>query len=371
MRYYSLKLSNSSGQVYAVAPTGDLYLTGPAAASSGNIQTVAVGSSGIQSVAATSTFTSHPNGKFKPPDPGALDIEFDVVAFPQQTPQGGAHIMVSGVGLKALGQSADLNGANLQLFGGMGLGIGGAAGLANPAQAGLLIQGQVLQAYGNWEGTSQVLALVVQPGNLQPPGGITFTCAPRQTIDRALSLTLAQAFGGTYLPKVNIAPLMTKYGEMQSGFYRNLTQFASWLRDYTKSLGDQTPLQSDYDGVYLTVGGNSIVASDGTVPVGAPVQLAFTDLIGQPTWIGGSQIGFKCVMRADIQVFTRVIFPQGIMTPYAITSPAAALPTVPARSRTVFQGSFIVTEAHHFANFRNPDPDAWCTAYVATPVLGT
>jgi hypothetical protein len=36
-----------------------------------------------------------------------------------------------------------------------------------------------------------------------------------------------------------------------------------------------------------------------------------------------------------------------------------------AGNKSIFQGTFIVKELHHFANFRQPDADAWATAMIA------
>ena len=33
-----------------------------------------------------------------------------------------------------------------------------------------------------------------------------------------------------------------------------------------------------------------------------PIQIAFTDLVGQPTWVQFGTVSIPCVMRSDIQV---------------------------------------------------------------------
>ncbi len=85
--------------------------------------------------------------------PGALNIEWDIPVAPFATPMGAAWVRVWGVSLAQISQSSDLNGMNIQVFGGMQKGLP----LANPMQYGLLVQGQIFQAFGNWIDTNQTL----------------------------------------------------------------------------------------------------------------------------------------------------------------------------------------------------------------------
>jgi len=102
------------------------------------------------------------------------------------------------------------------------------------------------------------------------------------------------------------------------------------------------------------------------------VQLAFQDLIGQPTWIGPNTISFKCVLRYDIQVGDMVTMPPdpgtggtSIISALALTQQGVAVPGQPTRNSSVFKGSFMVNEVHHFGNLRQPDADSWATAFTA------
>jgi hypothetical protein len=90
----------------------------------------------------------------------------------------------------------------------------------------------------------------------------------------------------------------------------------------------------------------------------------------QPTWIEPFGVSFKCVLRADIQVGYQVKFPLGVQTPYALASPKAAFPGSPASYKSAFQGTFLVLD-HHFANFRQADPESWATAFRAVLLPGS
>jgi hypothetical protein len=119
--------------------------------------------------------------------------------------------------------------------------------------------------------------------------------------------------------------------------------------------------------VLITASGSTVYAYGGTVPL-STINLAFQDLIGQPTWMTASTVSFKTVLRSDITVGKLVKFPPGIQAPYALTSDAAPTPNAPVSSKTAFQGTFSVSEVHHFANFRQHDGASWATAFTASAV---
>ncbi len=142
-----------------------------------------------------------------------------------------------------------------------------------------------------------------------------------------------------------------------------LAAFASYLKQYTATLGASLGLEN-YTGVEVIAVGNTIRAFDHTAPL-KTTQLNFQDLIGQPTWIDVDRVNFKTVLRADLNVGDSVIFPPGVITPYALTNPNAAIPNAPSRSKTVFQGAFNIQIVHHFANYRQADADSWVTTFDA------
>jgi hypothetical protein len=335
MRYYNLVLSNSSGQVYQQNLSGGFTL----------------GNGG-------STFTSYVNGQTIA---GALNIEFDIPIYPFDTPQGGSLIRVWGIGLQMIGQSANLNGAKFVLSAGMKKGLPLAT--AASGQSGIIAQGSVYQAFGNWAGVNQTLDLICNPANINPPLGISFSWPLGGSLQTALTSALNQAFSPNYTVDVtgispNLRPLSA-----QSGAYPSLASFSQYLKDYTQPIGAQYE-GSSYAGVSLTIVGSTIFARDGTQPV--PItNIAFQDMIGQPTWIGPNTVTFKTVLRSDIALGNQIKFPTGVIAPYALTNQAAAVPNAPARSKSIFQNVFVVNEVHHYANYRQPEAEAWNTTFTA------
>lgn len=344
MRYYSLTLTNTAGQVYQTNSTGDGFT---------------LGSGG-------STFTSFMNGKTLP---GALQIEFDIPVYPFNQPQGSAAIRVWGIGLAMIAQAANLNPVNgvpttnFQLSAGMQKGLP----LANPAQAGIILQGSIFQAFGNWQGVNQTLDLICYPGGVLNSTDIAWNWPANTPLSIALQTMFAQAFP-QYTASVQVGSSLVR-PNTEPGHYKNIFEFSGYLQQNTQALGIPTHGKL-YPGVQIKIVGNTIYAYDGTTP--APVtQLAFEDLIGQPTWIGPASVIFKTVLRSDISLGDQIQFPQGIASPFALTSVAAAFPGAPATSKTAFQGTFTITEMHHYANFRQPDADSWNTTFTASPITLT
>lgn len=353
MRYYDLTISDASGAVYQPSPDG---LGFKKSSAQGGV-----------------TFASHRTlaGRLQA-NPGALQLEFDIPAAPANLAQGAAKIVVHGVGLGMIGQASDLNGKNFLLKAGMKPGLPLATAAA--PFAGPILQGQIFQAFGNWQGTNQTLELVVngiatQP-DLSPVPSMTW--GANQTLASALYQTLIQAFGKLGMKvSVNISQIVQPVDGSHA--WANLQQLADYVFQKSVELGAPTYSTADleYSGVQIKWVGNTIYAYDNQAPPSAPVQLAFTDLIGQPTWIGPATVNFKTVLRSDLALGSYMKFPtKGIVAPYVLTTQAAAYQNTPAtdKTRSVFQNQFWITRVQHFGSFRQPQADAWCTSIDAVSV---
>lgn len=294
--------------------------------------------------------------------PGALQIEFDIPISSYATPSKGAGIRIWGVSLQEINSSADMNpraeGKKLKFFtiaiyAGMQRGLP----LANPAQAGLLVEGAIYQAFGNWIGTEQTLDIIMAPdqGTNASPKNLSFNWTKGQTLASAISQTLDIAFPGK-LQNIDISPdLVLNYD--QQGFYSTLEQFAMYVKNVSvKILGGD-----GYAGVDVFIQNSAFYVSDQTTAK-KPKQIEFQDLIGQPTWIGPPLgIQFKCSVRADIAIGDFVQLPPSIVTT------TAAAPTSLVNLNTTFAGAFYVGEIRHVGNFRQADASSWVTTFNAFP----
>lgn len=109
---------------------------------------------------------------------GALNIELDILNYGYDSPAGQSFVRIWGIPLQEIAQASNLNMQNIQVYGGMQKGLP----LANPAQAGLLVQGQIQQAFGNYISVNQTLDLIVVAGyaSASAPGG---TGSPEASAD--------------------------------------------------------------------------------------------------------------------------------------------------------------------------------------------
>jgi hypothetical protein len=249
---------------------------------------------------------------------------------------------------------------NIQLLAGMQRGLPLATAALNNNQTGIILQGQILQAFGNWQGVNQTLDLISQGAPLPPTDGISFTWSRGQPLSAAIAASLQQALPA-YTYSINISnSLFAPGGATQAGTYPSLETFAQYLKDISQPLGAQFAGES-YSGVSISMRGQTIYVLDSASPSNKTVQLIFQDLTGQPTWIDVASVSFKTVPRADISVGDQVIFPTGVIAPYVLTSQAAAFPGAPSRSKSLFQGrtchsgtsALVFDGLQHFRGYHN------------------
>lgn len=293
---------------------------------------------------AVPTFTSlAPSGLS---DPGALNIEMDVTVVGYDTPSGdnGSFVRVWGIPLPFISQSKQLAGDNIQVYAGMSKGLP----LANPAQSGLLFSGTIWQAFGNWIGTSQTLDLVIiaPVGTQDQPKNFSFFWKAGTSLSTALNTTLQQALPSMKI-QMNISPkLVLNHDDV--GYYPTLASFAKHIRDISAPI-----LGGNYLGVSIVLRGNVIQVFDGTSK-GVVKDIAFYDLVGQPTWRSLNVIQVACVMRADLMVGDFIKLPESptISSPQSFSD---------YRQSSIFQGTFQIQSLRHVGNFRQRDGRAWAT----------
>ncbi len=313
------------------------------------------------------SFTSVVNGKNLP---GALMVELNIIGYNYHAFEQGSYVRIWGVSLKELAQANDLNGFGIIVKAGMSKGLP----LAKPQQSGIVAQGKIQQAFGNWVGTDQSLELQLLPdtGTALTPKNYSFIWPANSPLARAIETTLSMA-----LPDHRVRMAISgdlKLAAPQWGTYGKLEDFAKAIFNVTtmQQFKGIRPLSGGtYPGVRMTVKDKIVLVYDGTQDYSEnsysnPKQIQFEDLIGQPTWIQENTLNFKCVMRADISVGDYVKLPQGLTSPYVLTTAAAAVPGAPSRAKLIFTTTAKVTRLQHFGNSRQPDAASWCTVMNAS-----
>jgi hypothetical protein len=230
--------------------------------------------------------------------------------------------------------------------------------LNNPKQSGLIFSGNIWQCFGNWQGTVMTLDFVIYGSGAAAAqkSNISFDWKAGTPLADAIATTLTTAFP-TVKQNIQISPkLILSHDE--PGVYLSLPAFAQMLRAISAGLvGD------NYEGIDIVLANNTFTVFDGTSQKN-PTQLAFQDLIGQPTWIFPYTIQFVCPMRADLSVNDYVTMPRGLLgVPGAVVTTPASQPQY--RQQSAFSGVFWIKQVHHLGNFRQPDGVSWVTIFNA------
>ncbi|HXB13972.1 MAG TPA: hypothetical protein VNZ45_18425, partial [Bacteroidia bacterium] len=163
MRFYAIKVSSAN------SPVGLGSVSGAA-----NIVNAGTALAGLSDTAIPALISSNPygaqwisvvNGQN---DPGALDIDFDITVT-AGAPVGS--LTIKGITQSDISQATYLTGARIQIFAGFTEGLP----LANNQvlHQGLICDGQIYPAFGNWTGNDLSLTFIIKPGNQTGIGGPT------------------------------------------------------------------------------------------------------------------------------------------------------------------------------------------------------
>lgn len=309
------------------------------------------------------TYTSYANNQSLP---GALQIELDIPIGTYAQPLGGALVKIWGISQKEISSATQWNPRNVngelsafsvEIEAGFQKGLP----LANPKQRGLILSGIIFQSFGNWLDTEMSIDLIIQPnfGTTQSPKNISFKWPALTKLEDAITASMTNA--GFKAPIININPNVV-LNNTEDSYYTTLSQFAVYLNKLSISIigGDS------YPGIDIFLRDNVLRVNDQSTAQ-TPMMIQFQDLIGQPTWIEGSTIQFKCPIRADIAMGDWVKLPPAIVT--SVASPTAAL----TNQQATFQGTFFISQLRHVGNFRQADAASWVTTFDArtTPVPST
>lgn len=288
-------------------------------------------------------------------NPGALNIELDLAVYAQQVGDTASYVRFWGLSLAEIGSAFNLNGQNIKVFGGMSKGYP----LANPAQQGLLVQGTILQAFGNWYGIEQTVDMYLGPptGTQDQPSNYTFTWMNGEPLSAMIARTLNVVAPGL---KQNIAISANRVANADKpGVYATLTQFAQMINQMTVGM-----LGAADTGVTISTNGTTInVFDQQSASQTGPKKIQFQDLLGQVTWAEPGVITAKLVMRADLNQGDVIQFPPGLVvstTQNAMSAFGGTGSQNPSNSLT-FSGNFQITQMQHWGNFRQPDAMSWNT----------
>ena len=290
-----------------------------------------------------------------------LKVDLDIYqnAYHQYASNGYARVF--GVNLKDLGQIGNYNpvitsdGRKVQLCG-IAIQVGMSKGLpyANPKQRGIILEGAIIQAFANWQGTEVTLDLVIVPGYVDPNAlrNIPFNWyskSQNQELTDAVKTALKIAY-----PTANINGSFSSgliYTEDTQGQNFDLLTLSSTINQISKTIKKDPT----YTGAVITVNSEGFFLTDSAITPAATRQIAFTDVIGNLTWLGINTIQAKVVMRGDLNIGDYISFQSGIPVLNVVNNNSQY------RNRISFNGVFFITKLHHVGSSRQADGNAWVT----------
>jgi len=283
----------------------------------------------------------------------ALQIDLDIFQTWYNQPAQNGYIKIHGVDFNALTQNSNFNPIGDKYFS-IKVYVGMSKGLpyANPQQAGLILDGSILQAFGNWQGNQTSLDLIVIPtAYIQTKNiNLDWYWTTDRTLQQAVERTLNIAYNNPII-EGGFSPDL-KYPQMQWGQYLSLTSFAKQIYKYSKEINPDPK----YKGASITATPKGFFLWDGTQTTKTEViNVDFQDLIGNITWINTYTIQAKLVMRANLQIGNLIKFPKGV--PYINTTGSYAQ----LRDDVNFNGEYTISQIRHLGSSRQPNGDSWCT----------
>lgn len=383
MRYYSIIIKNEAGEIYVPNFNGTPGYS-------------------LQSTGTTysSLYTGASAQQLGGNNPAAQQIELNIPVTFLHEPGQNAYVRINGIGLGEIQQASNLNNQFIEIYGGFSKGLP----LANPSQSGLLVRGQIVQAFANWIGTDQTLDIYIVPASSpasttgipgttlapatnQTPANIIFNWSPGQSMQQAITQALSTAFPN-YSVQGSIYSALVLTGAPETGFFSTPKQFADYLNRKSRSLvlgyappPAGYPGPANYTGVCVSFANDTFTIQDGTTAPSTKA-LTITDLIGQPTWSQAYTIQVTCPMRADVSCGDYITLPPtpGI-TNHSPTNNFNGNSYSKYKAGVVFSGNYMVTAIRHVGSSRDPNNTSWVTTLdciatstttgIANPVTAT
>ena len=285
-----------------------------------------------------------------------VDLDIYQNAYHQYASNG--YVRVFGVNLKDLGQIGNYNpvinsdGRKVQLCK-IIIQVGMSKGLpyANPKQRGIILEGAIIQAFANWQGTEVTLDLVIVPGYVDPNAlrNIPFVMKKDQELTVAVTRALKTAYPTTLINGSFSSRLV--YTEDTQGQNFDLLTLSSTINSISKSIKKDPT----YTGAIITVNSEGFFLTDSAITPSATRKIAFTDVIGNLTWLGINTIQAKVVMRGDLNIGDYISFQSGIPLLNIVNNSSQY------RNKISFNGVFFITKLHHVGSSRQADGNSWVT----------
>ena len=149
------------------------------------------------------------------------------------TPMGSSLVRVYGVSIKEMQQAQqNMFGMTIKGFAGMSKGLP----LAKQKQSGLVLEGEIQQPFGNWQGTELSLDMIITAGagSISSPVNITMPWGKGQKLSIALYFALQRAYPD-YKIKIEISDNLVMNYDAPI-FCSSVQQLAANIKSISKSI---------------------------------------------------------------------------------------------------------------------------------------
>jgi hypothetical protein len=288
-----------------------------------------------------------------------LNIELNAV-INDLSQTGTATLKVFNLPLKYFLRQSDFRGKTILIKGGMSKGLP----LANPAQQGILLFGEIQYCIGEREkGTNFLTFSIIYTAATPPKNGFILDWKKGTKLKDALKNTFQNAGVTANNFNINlddnkwIAPQDVKAG------YQSDKQFATYLDYITK--GEVKMAVNAPAKTYL------ITDNSKTTP--KPKVISIFDFIGQPTWTEGTgndgkptaNVALPVVLRGDIYWWDEI----EIQDPQVSKVGVSAAIGLPDNARVGFTGKVRVFQITHIANYSATGGENWQTLLTCQTLL--
>lgn len=308
---------------------------------------------GLVSNVAKSVFTNWLGDRA---DLGAQTVEFVIPVAAFNATAGQATARIWGISKQQISQSSDFNGASIKIFGGMKPGLPLATKVAG--QSGLLLSGNIFQAFGNWMGINQTLDFVITGdggATIADPASLSFTWPQGTKMADMIATVLRQAYP-QFTVDINIRSNLVLTQD-EHGVYQTIQQFSTYVNNLSRNI-----IPGRYPGVGITLKDGVLKVFDDMASTSASVTtIDVVELIGQPTWLNPATIQFNTVLRADLSLTSMIKFGQDL-SGFALTTPQSGSNV---RVKNAFNGTWTISLVRHIGNSRAPDAQSWISTFQA------
>lgn len=316
------------------------------------------------------------------PNPGALEISFDIVNAEGHFVGPSAHLRIHNVPLSICQKSRNYQGMKIEISGGfLNNGTSGFK-LARQWQSGVIAFGHIQACIPNYMGTEMVLDFIIIPtatgspmvGNpgtsaQNTPKPYVFNWTKGQSFKEAITKTfktLGIKVEGSVSDKVKNNTNVTI-----SNVCSNFTTFCEFINEKTKNLVDP-PVQGHiqvYDGVSIVYTAlNTVTIFDNTYG-GGIINLYVDEFIGQPSIFTPKGLEVQSVhpLRSDVFLPLYVQYPN-IST--LISPSIGGVAGAQQKPLTSANTKLKVKQVRHLGRFRDPTAQGWATYITAASVIG-